>query len=48
MARGMRGISNGNIYEGDFKDGKAHGNGVFNWAGQTHETYDGQWANGLK
>jgi hypothetical protein len=38
----MERYANGNKYEGDFKKGKAHGTGVYNWA--NGEIYDGEWS----
>ena len=42
----MERYSNGNRYEGDFSNGKPHGNGVYSWA--NGEVYEGEWDKGLK
>jgi hypothetical protein len=36
---------NGNVYEGDFKFNKMHGNGKMTLKGQ--QAYTGQWENGV-
>jgi hypothetical protein len=37
----------GNVYEGNWENGKQHGEGVFMWS-QTQAMYSGQWQNGLQ
>ena len=44
--KGFERYPNGNTYFGNFKTGKAHGNGVYTWA--NGEVYDGEWDQGLK
>jgi hypothetical protein len=36
----------GDIYEGQFEAGKAHGDGKYAW--KTGERYEGAWSRGLK
>jgi hypothetical protein len=42
----MERYSNGNKYEGDFKNSKPHGKGVYTWI--NGENYEGEWKVGLK
>lgn len=43
---GFERFTNGNIYEGQYKKGKVHGQGKYTWV--NGEYYDGQWVDGLK
>ena len=45
MTNGIQTFENGDIYTGDFLDGKKHGHGVLKT--QSNRTYDGSWENAL-
>ena len=45
MTNGIQTFENGDIYTGDFLDGKKHGHGVLKT--QSNRTYDGSWENDL-